>query len=116
MQLGTERSLPPTVLSVAPAPPETDMRDVTVIDAAQLENAVLNLDGRVDREKRPRDDAWRKFTIYRWREGIFNTGAVGDAMPLGEDGEIDLELLATMDRGGRDNHGTLHYLRGCCGS
>lgn len=116
MQLGSERTLPPAVLSIAPVAAEIDMREVTVFDAVQLENAVLDLDGRVERQHRPQDDAWRKFTVFRWIGDMVQAGTAGNAMPLGEDGEMDLELLATMDRGGRESYGTLHYLRGCCNS
>jgi hypothetical protein len=76
-----------------------------------LENGILNLDGRVGLALRGGGDAWRAFTVFRWREEAEGMGPAG---PLGDDGELDLDMLATMDRGGRDNHGTLHYLRGCC--
>lgn len=112
IQLGCEGSLPPAVLSMSPAPPGSDMRTVIISDPAQLENAVLDLDGRVERHNRRAEYSWRRFTVFRWREDIFGAGA--SALPLGDDGELDIQLLATMDRGGRENYGTLHYLRGCC--
>lgn len=88
---------------------------MTITSPSQLESGVLDLDGRVERSSRPNGNAWRNFTVFRWREDTFDAGAVGPIGSVGEDGELDLELLATMDRGGRENHGTLYYLRGCCG-
>lgn len=57
-----------------------------------LETALLELDGRIDRSRRPNGNAWKSFTIWRWRGGGFNP--------------VD-------SRGGRENRGTLFYLRAC---
>jgi len=56
-----------------------------------LETGLLDLDGRVDRQKRPNGNAWKCFTVWRWR---------GDPVNMVDD-----------ERGGRENHGTLFYLR-----
>lgn len=57
-----------------------------------LENGLLDIDGRVNKSSRPNGNAWKCFTVWRWR---------GDA--AGSEGDV---------RGGRQSHGTLFYLRG----
>jgi hypothetical protein len=57
-----------------------------------LETGVLDLDGRIDRSARSVGNAWKSFTVWRWRD--------------------DTDVLGLTDeRGGRENHGTLFYLR-----
>jgi hypothetical protein len=58
-----------------------------------LETGILDLDGRVERAKRPNGNAWKCFTVYRWRE------------------DAETNLNSNDVRGGRENHGTLFYLR-----
>ncbi|KAA1473305.1 hypothetical protein DENSPDRAFT_839763 [Dentipellis sp. KUC8613] len=100
---GPTRALPTHV--VVPGAMDTDvdeddpaLRTVTVSTAAQIESAVLDLDGRVARGMRPNGNAWKTLTVWRWREDGEGAGA-----GVGVDPE----------RGGRENHNTLFYLRGC---
>ncbi|ESK83030.1 hypothetical protein Moror_11745 [Moniliophthora roreri MCA 2997] len=93
IQPGTEQHLPAHLLLPDPDPGEpTQIIEIT--SPSMLETGVLDLDGRVERSKRPNGNAWKCFTVWRWRDG-------SDAIAV-ED-----------NRGGRENHGTLFYLRGC---
>ena len=65
---------------------------MTITTPTMLETGVLDVDGRIDRSKRPNGNAWKCFTVWRWR---------GEPTDIANDG-----------RGGRENHGTLFYLRG----
>lgn len=58
-----------------------------------LETIILDTDGRVKKNQRPNGNAWKSFTVSRWREG---------SIP---DDKAD-------PKGGREVHGTLFYLRG----
>lgn len=65
---------------------------------SQLENGVLDTDGRVERARRPNGNAWKCFTVWRWREDVEWEGEFGTS--------------ANDGKQGRENHGTLFYLRG----
>ena len=58
-----------------------------------LETGILDLDGRMEKSQRPNGNAWKCFTIWRWRNGS------------------DSEYSPYDSRGGRESHGTLFYLR-----
>ena len=81
--------------SVTPPQPEEQSAHIlsaTITSPTMLETALLDTDGRIEKARRPNGNAWKSFTIYRWRRD--------------EVGKVDDE------RGGRESHGTLFYLRG----
>ncbi|KAJ7746438.1 Asx homology domain-containing protein [Mycena maculata] len=90
---GTTRDLPAHLLMPGPSGPSAPTRTMTIASPTQLESGLLDIDGRVERTKRPNGNAWKALTLWRWN---------GDA--LGTDGGR---------RGGREDHGTLFYLRAC---
>lgn len=49
----------------------------------------------MERGRRPNGNAWKCFTLWRWPES----------------GEGEFEN-STVNKGGRESHGTLFYLRG----
>ena len=59
-----------------------------------LETGLLDMDGRIEKAQRPNGNAWKRVSVWRWRDGMDGGGVEGE-------------------RGGRENHGTLFYLRGC---
>jgi hypothetical protein len=65
---------------------------------SQLENWVLDTNGRVEKGRRPNGNAWKCFTVWRWMEDVEWEGESGTS---GDGGKW-----------GRENHGTLFYLRG----
>ncbi|KAK7045941.1 hypothetical protein VNI00_006936 [Paramarasmius palmivorus] len=92
LESGTAQYLPAHLLLPDPPEPAALTQSVDITSPSMLEAGVLDLDGRVERSKRPNGNAWKCFTVHRWREGV-------EAM------DID------SPRGGRDSHGTLFYLR-----
>ncbi|KAG7093708.1 hypothetical protein E1B28_007362 [Marasmius oreades] len=89
----TTQHLPLNLLLPDPEPdPTGTTQSIEVTSPTMLETAILDLDGRVGKDRRPNGNAWKCFTVWRWREG---TEGGGD------------------EKGGRENHGTLFYLRGC---
>ncbi|KZT30279.1 hypothetical protein NEOLEDRAFT_1054809 [Neolentinus lepideus HHB14362 ss-1] len=97
IQPGTARELPPELLRVDPPDPDAPTKTMTVTSPNMLENGILDVDGRVERGRRPNGNAWKSLSVWRWRQHP----------------EGDLDMLAFLERGGRENHGTLFYLRGC---
>ncbi|TFK35838.1 hypothetical protein BDQ12DRAFT_611005 [Crucibulum laeve] len=91
-EAGPVKNLPVPLLMREPEDPPPSTRSMIINSPAMLETGLLDIDGRMDRFQKPNGNAWKCFTIWRWR---------GDSM----------EVL-TDDRGGRENHGTLFYLRG----
>jgi len=67
----------------------------TFTSPSSLEAHLLDLDGRLDRTRRPNGNAWKCFSVWRWRSGVGSAG-----------------YTLYDPRGGRENHGTLFYLRG----
>ncbi|KAJ7255397.1 Asx homology domain-containing protein [Mycena rebaudengoi] len=93
---GTTRDLPGHLLLPSPSDPSAPTRSMTITSPSQLENGLLDVDGRVERARRPNGNAWKALTLWRWRgDGSEYMGAHGGR------------------RGGREDHGTLFYLRGC---
>ncbi|KAF9005228.1 Asx homology domain-containing protein [Cyathus striatus] len=97
-ELGPTKFLAPSVVMPVPGPrfPEDASESTRSMDAtspSMLENALLDLDGRVDRSKRPNGNAWKCFTVWRRRENAI----VSDDQ---------------NGRAGRECYGTLFYLRG----
>ncbi|KAH6902674.1 hypothetical protein BKA70DRAFT_1306319 [Coprinopsis sp. MPI-PUGE-AT-0042] len=56
-----------------------------------LETGLLDANGRLDKSQCPNGNAWKSISVWRRRAGA--------------------ELSATTKRGGKENHGTLFYLR-----
>ncbi|KAJ7698554.1 Asx homology domain-containing protein [Mycena rosella] len=91
---GTTRALPAHLLMPGPSEPDAPTRSMTITSPTQLESGLLDVDGRVERAKRPNGNAWKALTLWRW---------TGDA----------LEYASDSQRSGRQDHGTLFYLRAC---
>lgn len=79
MDVDADSSSEPTTLSL------------TIISPTMLETALLDIDARVDKARRPNGNAWKAFNVYRYRAGA-------DYNPYDS-------------RGGRELHGALFYLR-----
>ena len=91
-QPGQEKDLPPHLLSRDPLEPSAPTRSMTISSPSMLETGILDIDGRLKKAQRPNGNAWKCFTVWRWRSG----GDCGQNSP----------------RGGRENYGTLFYNRG----
>jgi len=95
---GTTKYLPPALAS-SPAPTEDLLPDddslleTTIITPSSLESGILDTDSRVDRLQRTNGNAWKYLSVWKFLPGG------------GPDG------LTSPERGGRQNTGTLHYLR-----
>jgi len=87
---GTDKHLPAYLLLPQPVP-SAATQSMTITSPTMLETGILDIDGRVDRSKRPNGNAWKCFSVWRWR---------GEPVDIVGDG-----------RGGREYHGTLFYLR-----
>ncbi|KAF7348589.1 hypothetical protein MVEN_01376500 [Mycena venus] len=96
LEPGTTRDLPTQLLMPGPCDPTAPTRSMTITTPTQLESGLLDVYG-VDRAKRPNGNAWKSFTLWRW---------AGDSL------EHNL-LEDNGRRGGRQEHGTLFYLRAC---
>jgi len=81
---------------------DADLRQMTILNPTELENSVLESDGRVGRSDRPPGNPWKRLTLWRWRDGF-----VEEVLLLG--GFTPGEAPA---HGGRENRGTLFYLKG----
>lgn len=104
----TQKSLPPDLLAahsralssanISPTPGGVQSTEIT--SPTGLETAILDVDGRVERGKRPNGNAWKCFGVWRLQESDYGGNyMVVDGGPGG--------------RGGRELQGTLFYLRGC---
>ncbi|KAH8113058.1 Asx homology domain-containing protein [Phellopilus nigrolimitatus] len=108
--VGHLRDLPPSllVLSVSLVGEIQDsagadaVREAYASNPSQIANALLDLDGRVPRTLRPRFDAWKALKVWRW-PGDTSSSGLDNMMP---------EEAALLERGGREDYGTLFYLRG----
>jgi hypothetical protein len=97
---GDTIQLPSSLLSSSSAGSHDDqygLRQVIITSPTQLESAILDIDGRVDRGKRPNGNAWKSLTVWRAKE------------PTTDQTGIDIR----HDVQDRENYGTLFYLRGC---
>ncbi|KAJ7150928.1 Asx homology domain-containing protein [Mycena crocata] len=97
LEPGTKRDLPDELLMPGPSDPSGLTRAMTITSPTQLESGLLDVDGRVDRSKRPNGNAWKTLTLWRWAGDSLEYGSVADG----------------GRRGGREDHGTLFYLRAC---
>lgn len=93
MPKDTIHSLPPSLTCHNPSDPSSDVLSLTITTPQMLETHILDNDGTVKKDQRPNGNAWKCFTVFRWREGCITNNT-------------------TDQRGGRDVHGTLFYLRG----
>ncbi|KAK0218819.1 Asx homology domain-containing protein [Armillaria fumosa] len=91
---GTTPYLPAVLLGRVPGDPDDSIRSMTIMSPSMLETGLLDIDGRVERGKRPNGNAWKSFTLWRWKDS-------------------NEELFSLDERGGRESHGTLFYIRGC---
>jgi len=83
---------PPTSSSSCNAD-STELVSMTVTSPSMLENQLLDMDGRIEKARRPHGNAWKYVSVWKWRSAA--------------------EVFIPDDaRGGRENHGTLYYLRG----
>ncbi|KAJ7054477.1 hypothetical protein C8F01DRAFT_1163505 [Mycena amicta] len=89
---GVTRDLPPSLVQPGSAEPPGATRTMTIASPTQLETGLLDIDGRVERSARPNGNAWKALTVWRWSGDEWNGGG---------------------RRGGRQDHGTLFYLRAC---
>ncbi|KAF9032283.1 hypothetical protein BDZ89DRAFT_1234534 [Hymenopellis radicata] len=89
----TTQYLPADLLSRTPGDPDDSIWNATFTGPSMLENAILDMDGRVEKNKRPNGNAWKTLTVWRWRE--------------------DDAVESVDERFGRESHGTLFYIRGC---
>ncbi|KAF9530075.1 hypothetical protein CPB83DRAFT_811365 [Crepidotus variabilis] len=104
VSLAPERTkfLPPFLLSdpPTPSPPNTPKalhpQSATITSPSMLETLLLDIEGQLEKSRRPNGNAWKYFSIWRWRKTGFSDCSSADA----------------DKRGGRENHGTLFYLRG----
>ncbi|KAF8530177.1 Asx homology domain-containing protein [Hysterangium stoloniferum] len=83
------------------AEPDILLRLAAISTPAQLENALLDTDGRIKKDKRPSASAWKSIGLWRWRDG-----QAPDPTAYAEDSPEAI-------RGYREYQGTLFYLRGC---
>ncbi|KIM37513.1 hypothetical protein M413DRAFT_423424 [Hebeloma cylindrosporum] len=91
-QPGAVKYLPSHLLTEPPEEPSAPTLSMTITSPSMLETGLLDTDGRMEKARRPNGNAWKSFTVWRWRGGG--------------------NWRAEDDRGGRENHGTLFYLRG----
>ena len=90
-QPGQEKDLPSHLLSRDPLEPSAPTRSMTNHTLSMLETGILDIDGRLRKAQRPNGNAWKCFTVWRWRAG---------------------SDCVQNSRGGRENYGTLFYIRG----
>ncbi|GJE94053.1 Asx homology domain-containing protein [Phanerochaete sordida] len=108
LQPGSASALPRALLVLAPAPPAPPTLTVDgALASADLEDALLDADGRVPTARRgaparpgaravPRSaSAAKALVVYRWREETMQ----------------DLEIQMALERGGRERVGSVWYLR-----
>ncbi|KIY63885.1 hypothetical protein CYLTODRAFT_425718 [Cylindrobasidium torrendii FP15055 ss-10] len=95
MPAGDTKNLPPSLLTKTPgaiSESDTSIRRTNVTSPTNLETAILDVDTRVPRDKRPNGNAWKCLTVWRWSSN-------GTA--------------SASEQFGRESYGTLFYVRGC---
>lgn len=97
-QPGPQKNLPSDIIrrigAEEPSPPS---QIAEISSPTSLETAVLDANGSISKGKRPNGNAWKNLTVWRF------AGNIEEMMDLG----------FADERGGRENQGTLFYLRGC---
>ncbi|KAJ3801581.1 Asx homology domain-containing protein [Lentinula aff. detonsa] len=91
LEPGPTQHLPSYLSMSDPSDPIFPIQSMEITSPTMLETGILDVDGRVERGKRPNGNAWKILTVYRWREE--GASSMAD------------------NKGGRESHGTLHYLR-----
>ncbi|PPQ67621.1 hypothetical protein CVT26_006831 [Gymnopilus dilepis] len=89
---GPHRDLPQELLTPKPSEPAQPPLSMEITSLSMLETGLLDTDGRMEKSRRPNGNAWKCFTVWRFRPGA--------------------EYNPYDSRGGRENHGTMFYLRG----
>ena len=94
--LGVAKDLPADLLHESPGSPTTPSSQSSTVlpnifSPSLLETELLDADGRVEKAKRPNGNAWKSFSVWR-------------SLPGGASSQDN-------KRGGKENHGTLFYLR-----
>ncbi|KAG6824906.1 hypothetical protein H0H92_005440, partial [Tricholoma furcatifolium] len=64
---GTTSHLPSAFLAPHPAEPSEKIKEAIVTTPTQLENTLIDTDGRVQRRQRPNGNAWKSSTVWRWQ-------------------------------------------------
>ena len=95
---GTTKYLPPALASSSiPTedlfPEDNSLLEVSIANPSSLESGILDTDGRVNKLQRTNGNAWKCLSVWKSIQG---GGTSGFAFP---------------ERGGRQDTGTLHYLR-----
>jgi len=74
---GESASLPPSLLTLPMlsdagfvVADDSDLRQMAVVTPFELENSILDSDGRVERPARPPGNPWKRLTLWRWRDGF----------------------------------------------
>ncbi|KAG8752327.1 hypothetical protein FRC14_007136 [Serendipita sp. 396] len=99
---GQESGLPLGMLMSNPVPPPgTPLQQMHIQSPEELEQAILDIDGRIPRENRRKVDSWKRFSLWRLLPELQFAGDPWD-MGFGSMGV----------RGPREKRGTLFYLRG----
>lgn len=74
-------------------PDDNTLLEMTITTPASIESGILDTDGRVNKLQRTNGNAWKYLSVWKFLPGG------------GPDG------LTSPERGGRQDTGTLHYLR-----
>ncbi|EKM51291.1 uncharacterized protein PHACADRAFT_151948 [Phanerochaete carnosa HHB-10118-sp] len=96
LQPGSAPSLPQDLLVVAPpnpTPPTLTIEDI--LSSMDLEDALLDVDGRISRDQRAVTPITKALTVFRWRDEVM----------------CDLEMQMSMEKGARERCGSVWYLR-----
>ncbi|KAF8890505.1 hypothetical protein CPB84DRAFT_1683535, partial [Gymnopilus junonius] len=89
---GPHKDLPQELLTPEPSEPIEPPLSMEITSLSMLETGLLDTDGRMEKSRRPNGNAWKCFSVWRFRSGA--------------------EYNPYDSRGGRENHGTMFYLRG----
>lgn len=94
--LGDAQDLPAVILATEPGslnrPFSQETKEITnIISPSLLETGLLDANGRLGKAQRPNGNAWKSISVWRRRAGA--------------------ETSVDNKRGGKENHGTLFYLR-----
>jgi hypothetical protein len=109
---GSTASLPPSMVGSNPTPRDSsNLQQTSVQSLEELENTVLDIDGRVPRSERVTsnvNDVWKRFSVWKQTARLVEEYDALEAIAVSfQDSEAALN-----PRGGRENRGTMFYLRG----
>lgn len=74
-------------------PDDNSLLEVSIMTPSSLESGILDTDGRVNKLQRANGNAWKYLSVWKFLQGDETAG------------------FASPERGGRQDTGTLHYLR-----